>query len=68
MKVQSVFLIGFSCMQSFNTDYPHHTTSFFFFSDRGSEPSSPNETENPLDAAVKARRKDKDEEKETGGT
>ena len=41
---------------------------FFFFSDRGSEPSSPNETENPLDAAVKARRKDKDEEKETGGT
>jgi len=55
-------------MQTFNTDYPQHTTSFFSFSDRGSEPSYPNETGNPLDAAVKARRKDKDEEKETGGT
>lgn len=42
--------------------------NFFSFQDRASEPSSPNEAVNPLDAAVKARRKDKDEEKETGGT
>ena len=38
----------------------------FFFSDPGSRPSSPNAVENPLDAAIKARRKDQDE-KETGG-
>ncbi|KAJ7382144.1 hypothetical protein OS493_036694 [Desmophyllum pertusum] len=34
--------------------------------DPGSEASSPNSSENPLEAAVKARRKDKEEEKETG--
>ena len=45
-----------------------HHDFFVFFQDRGSEPSSPNEAVNPLDAAVKARRKDKDEEKESGGT
>ena len=37
-----------------------------FFSDPGSRPSSPNAVENPLDAAVKARRKDQDG-KETEG-
>lgn len=56
-------------MQNFNANHPKQTTSIFFsFQDRASEPSSPNEAVNPLDAAVKARRKDKDEEKETGGT
>ena len=40
----------------------------FILQDLGSTPSSPNVTENPLDAAVKARRKDKDEEQETEGT
>ena len=43
------------------------TVMLFFvlsFQDRGSEPSSPSVAENPLEAAVKARRKDKDEEQE----
>ena len=40
--------------------------SLLSFSDPGSRPSSPNAVENPLDAAVKARRKDQDG-KETEG-
>ena len=44
-----------------------HSFLFHSFPDRGSKPSSPSTAENPLDAAVKARRKDQDEEKEAAG-